>query len=64
MNLSRRAFLSRSSLGVALAAAAAVVPALSTVLKLPAPLRRLMSDQHVLPHRARLTETTTRGGYR
>ncbi len=63
MNVSRRAFLSRSSLGVALAAAAAVVPALSTVLKLPAPLRRLMSDQQV-PHRARLTETTTRGGYR
>src|SRR2546430_14593062 len=37
MNVSRRAFLSRASLGVALAGAAAVVPGLSAVLKLPAP---------------------------
>jgi len=37
MNVSRRAFLSRGSLGVALAGAAAVVPGLSAVLRLPAP---------------------------
>jgi len=37
MNVSRRAFLSRGSLGVALAGAAVVVPGLSAVLKLPAP---------------------------
>lgn len=37
MNVSRRAFLSRGTLGVALAGAAAVVPGLSAVLKLPAP---------------------------
>ncbi len=37
MNASRRAFLTRGSLGVALAGAAAVVPGLSAVLKLPAP---------------------------
>jgi len=37
MNTSRRAFLSRGSLGLALAGAAALVPGLSTVLKLPAP---------------------------
>src|SRR5437899_4947602 len=37
MTVSRRAFLSRGSLGVALAGAAAVVPGLSAVLKLPAP---------------------------
>jgi hypothetical protein len=37
MNVSRRAFLSRGSLGVALAGAAAVVPGLSAVLKVPGP---------------------------
>jgi len=37
MNVSRRAFLSRGSLGVALAGAAAVVPGLTAMLKLPAP---------------------------
>jgi len=37
MNTSRRAFLSRGSLGLALAGAAALVPGLSAVLKLPAP---------------------------
>jgi len=37
MNVSRRAFLSRGSLGVALAGAAAVLPGLSAVLKVPAP---------------------------
>ena len=37
MNVSRRAFLSRGSLGVALAGAAAIVPGLGAVLKLPAP---------------------------
>ena len=37
MTVSRRAFLSRGSLGVALAGAAAVVPGLSAVLKMPAP---------------------------
>jgi hypothetical protein len=37
MNVSRRAFLSRGSLGVALAGAAAAVPGLGAVLKLPAP---------------------------
>jgi hypothetical protein len=37
MNVSRRAFMSRASLGVALTGAAAVVPGLSTILKLPAP---------------------------
>ena len=37
MNASRRAFLTRGSLGVALAGAAAMMPGLSAVLKLPAP---------------------------
>lgn len=37
MNVSRRAFLSRSSLGIALAGAAMAVPGLSTVLKAPSP---------------------------
>jgi hypothetical protein len=37
VSLSRRSFLSRGSLGVAVAGAAALVPGLSAVLKLPAP---------------------------
>lgn len=36
MNVSRRAFLSRGSLGVAVAGALAVVPGMSAILKLPA----------------------------
>ena len=36
MNVSRRSFLSRGSLGVALAGALAVVPGLTTILRLPA----------------------------
>jgi len=36
MNVSRRAFLSRGSLGVALAGALAVVPGMTAILKLPA----------------------------
>ncbi len=35
MNVSRRAFLSRGSLGVALAGALAVVPGVTGILKLP-----------------------------
>jgi hypothetical protein len=35
MNVSRRAFLSRGSLGFALAGALAVVPGLTTILRLP-----------------------------
>ena len=37
MTLSRRSFLSRGSFGVAIAGAAALVPGLTAVLKLPAP---------------------------
>ena len=36
VNVSRRAFLSRASLGVVLAGAAAAVPGLSAVVRLPA----------------------------
>ena len=36
MNVSRRAFLSRGSMGVALAGAAALVPAMGSLLKAPA----------------------------
>ena len=35
MNVSRRAFLSRGSLGVALAGALTVVPGMTTILRLP-----------------------------
>jgi hypothetical protein len=37
MTLSRRSFLSRGSFGVGIAGAAALVPGLSAVLKLPTP---------------------------
>ena len=37
MNLSRRTFLSRGSIGVVLGGAAAVVPGLSAALKIPSP---------------------------
>jgi hypothetical protein len=36
MNVSRRIFLSRSSIGIALAGAIALVPGLSAIFKLPA----------------------------
>jgi hypothetical protein len=36
MNVSRRAFLSRGSLGLAVAGALAVVPGMTTILRLPA----------------------------
>jgi hypothetical protein len=54
MNVSRRAFLSRGSLGVALAGALAVVPGMTTILKLtaspPAPGALPMSAEPLVAH--------------